>query len=451
MRGVPARPRRRSRACASCATADCANDRAIWRGLAELGAPGILVPEAHGGSGLALLDAALVAQSLGHAATPSPFLSTAVIAPVALRARPGADAEGLARGHRRGRARGRRRVHRDALGARGRGRRARARAAARQGADGARRARRRSRPGRRSATTGSRWCARDAPGVAITRLATIDATRCIGGAACFDGVAPEALLDGAGAAIARALDAGRIALAADALGACEAMIEQSVAYAQQRKQFGRAIGSFQAVKHMCAEMVAALEPARSLLWYAAHGFDALPDEAPQMAGHVLAHVSRDRREIASTATQVHGGIGWTDEQDLHFWFKRIAVARHLLGGPELLRERAAALQGLAGVSRFPGLDRASGSTSVTASARSSAAAGPRVCATPTSGSGRRPSQHPASRRRSQRASARRERRVSRHQPRSRDLRTYFRVAASASTIAPRAGSRELRALRRSRA
>jgi alkylation response protein AidB-like acyl-CoA dehydrogenase len=94
-------------------------------------------------------------------------------------------------------------------------------------------------------------------------------------------------------------------------------------------------------------MVAALEPARSLLWYAAHSFDALPDEAPQMACHVLAHVSEIGREIASTATQVHGGIGWTDEQNLHFWFKRIAVARHLLGGPELLRERAARLQGWA--------------------------------------------------------------------------------------------------------
>src|SRR5262245_61995371 len=66
--------------------ADCPNDRAIWRGLAELGAAGILVPEAHGGSGLALLDATLVAQSLGHAVTPTPFLSTAVIAPVALAA-----------------------------------------------------------------------------------------------------------------------------------------------------------------------------------------------------------------------------------------------------------------------------------------------------------------------------------------------------------------------------
>jgi alkylation response protein AidB-like acyl-CoA dehydrogenase len=322
--------------------ADCPNDRAIWRGLAELGAAGILVPESFGGSGLALLDAALVAQSLGHAVTPSPFLATAVIAPVALGSF-GADAkgwlEGIAAGELvvgaafteafsvregagvalvEGRLRGKALMALDAHGADrillpiGSDRLAIARA--------------------------------NASGVATTRLATIDATRCTA-EVVFDGAEPEAVLDGAGAAIARALDAGRIALAADALGACEAMIEQAVAYAQQRKQFGRAIGSFQAVKHMGAEMIAALEPARSLLWYAAHSFDALPDEAPQMACHVLAHVSEIGREIASTATQVHGGIGWTDEQNLHFWFKRIAVARHLLGGPELLRERAAELQG----------------------------------------------------------------------------------------------------------
>jgi len=140
---------------------------------------------------------------------------------------------------------------------------------------------------------------------------------------------------------------GRCRHAADALGACEAMIERSVAYAQERKQFGRAIGSFQAVKHMCAEMIAELEPARSLLWYAAHSFDALPGEAPLMACHALSHISEIGRTIASVSTQVHGGIGWTDEQNLHFWYKRIGVDRQLLGGPELLRSRAAGLQGLA--------------------------------------------------------------------------------------------------------
>ena len=136
-------------------------------------------------------------------------------------------------------------------------------------------------------------------------------------------------------------------LAAETLGACEAMIEQAVAYAKERKQFNRVIGSFQAVKHMCSEMIADLEPARSLLWYAAHSFNAMPDETPLMSCHALAHASEIGRDIASVATQVHGGIGWTDDQNLHFWFKRIGVARHLLGGPEFLRNRAAELQGLA--------------------------------------------------------------------------------------------------------
>jgi alkylation response protein AidB-like acyl-CoA dehydrogenase len=324
--------------------AACPNDRAIWRGLAELGTTGILIPEAQGGSDLSLLDAALVAQALGHAVTPAPFLASAVIAPVALRALRGAGAkiwlEGIAAGERvlgvaltetfsvredagialaGGRLRGKALMALDA-----------------HGADGVLIAVGRE----RLAVVQS-----GAAGVAITRLATIDATRCTA-EVVLDGVAPEVLYDDAGAAIARALDAGRIALAFDVLGACDAMIEQAVAYAQQRKQFGRAIGSFQAVKHLCAEMIAALEPARSLLWYAAHSFDALPDEAPLLACHALAHVSEIGREIASTATQVHGGIGWTDEQNLHFWFKRIAVARHLLGGPERLRARAAELQGL---------------------------------------------------------------------------------------------------------
>jgi len=325
--------------------AACPNDRDVLRGLAELGVTGILVPEARGGSGLALLDAALAAQSLGHAVTPAPFLASAVMAPVALAALGGAEAEawleGIAAGERvlgvaatesfsvregagvsldGGSLRGLALMALDAHGADG--------VLIPLGAD-------------RLALVRS-----DAPGLATTRLATVDATRCTA-ELVLDGVAPEALYEDAGNAVARMLDAGRIGLAADTLGACEAMIEQAVAYAQQRVQFGRPIGSFQAVKHLCAEMIAELEPARSLLWYAAHAFDALPDETPALACHVLAHVSEIGREIASTATQIHGGIGWTDEQNLHFWFKRIAVARHLLGGPEWLRARAASIQGWA--------------------------------------------------------------------------------------------------------
>src|SRR3546814_2438826 len=99
----------------------------------------------------------------------------------------------------------------------------------------------------------------------------------------FDGTAAEPLADDGGVATARLRAAGRVILAADSLGAGQAMIEKAVDYAGQREQFGRLIGSFQAVKHMCAEMAARHEPCRSLVWYAAHAFDAEPDEASLVA------------------------------------------------------------------------------------------------------------------------------------------------------------------------
>jgi alkylation response protein AidB-like acyl-CoA dehydrogenase len=330
-------------------------DREIWRELAELGATGILIDERRGGSGLGLLDAALVAQSLGHAVTPSPFLASAVMVPVALAAL-GESAQNA------------RSSEIDAwLGGIAGGElvfglaateafsiREQAGITLAGGALGGKALMALDTSDADYvllAVGGERLAVirGDAAGLETTRLETIDKTRCTS-ELVLDGVRPEAVFESAGDVIARMLDAGRIALAADTLGACESMIEQAVAYAQQRRQFDRVIASFQAVKHMCAEMIAELEPARSLLWYAAHSFDALPDEAPLMACHVLAHASEIAREIASTATQVHGGIGWTDEQNLHFWFKRIGVARHLLGGPEALRSRAADLQGLAEVS-----------------------------------------------------------------------------------------------------
>jgi alkylation response protein AidB-like acyl-CoA dehydrogenase len=324
---------------------DCPNDRAIWTSLAELGVTGILVPEATGGSGLALLDAAIVAQALGHAATPTAFLASGVMAPTALGHLAESESEswlaGIASGEivfavavtelfslrekagvslRAGALNGKAMMAIDACAA----------DLLLVAVDADTLAVVRS----------------DAPGLATTRLRTVDATRCTA-EVLFDGVAPEAVFEGAAGAIDRMLQAGRIALAADAFGACQSMVEQAVAYAKERRQFDRVIGSFQAVKHMCSEMIAEVEPARSLLWYAAHSFDAMPDEAPLMACHALAHISEIGREIASVSTQVHGGIGWTDEQNLHFWFKRIANARHLLGGPEYLRNRAAELQGFA--------------------------------------------------------------------------------------------------------
>jgi alkylation response protein AidB-like acyl-CoA dehydrogenase len=147
-------------------------------------------------------------------------------------------------------------------------------------------------------------------------------------------------------AINRAIDAGRIILAADSIGASQRLIDKAVEYSKERKQFGRVIGSFQAVKHMCAEMVADLEPCYSLVWHAAHCFDNSPEESRLMACHAKSHVSEISKIIAKKATEVHGGMGFTDLMGVHYWFKRIGVNRHTLGAPELLREEAAKIQNL---------------------------------------------------------------------------------------------------------
>src|SRR6185369_1753307 len=170
----------------------------------------------------------------------------------------------------------------------------------------------------------------DAKGLEKIALSTIDATRTIG-ELNFDNVAAEPLTAGnAPATLERMIAAGRIMLAADTLGAGGRMIEKAVEYAKERKQFGRVIGSFQAVKHLCAEMNAELEPARALVWYAAYAFDRAPEEASLMAAHAKAHTSEIGRFIARTSTEVHGGIGMTDLLGLHFWFKRIGANRQLL-------------------------------------------------------------------------------------------------------------------------
>ena len=327
---------------------DCPNDRGHWAELAELGIAGIRIPEAEGGSALGLLDVALASQSLGYAVTPSPFLSSAVMVPVALSEISDSDAplseawlSGIASGELTfGVAITEAFSVREDAGIRETGGSLSGKSLMALDA--------------RSAdlilvsvgTDSLAVIRTDAPGLTINALETIDTTRCTS-ELVLEAVAPEAVMENCRPAIERMLDAGRIALAADSLGAAEAMIERAVAYSLERKQFDRTIGSFQAVKHMCAEMIADLEPARSLLWYAAHSFDAVPDEAPLMACQAQAHISEIGHQIASLAIQVHGGIGWTDEQNVHFWFKRIGLARHLLGGPEFLRDRAAQLQGLA--------------------------------------------------------------------------------------------------------
>jgi alkylation response protein AidB-like acyl-CoA dehydrogenase len=328
------------------AATESAHEAKLWSELAELGAAGVLVPEDHGGSGLGLLEAALVAQSFGYAATPAPFLATGVIAPIALAGgTPAQQREWLPRIA----------AARGVLGA------AFSESVARRGDAGVRR------DGEK--LVGSALFAidaaaadaflvalgrdrialvpRDAAGLTIHALKTIDATRRVA-ELVFEGVAPAEWIggrDGAPGLVDRVLAAARVAIAADVLGACERAVEMAVAYAKQREQFGRPIATFQAVKHLCAEMIAELEPARSLVWYAAHAFDHRPEEAALMALNAKAHLAEIGTSIVRTATEVHGGIGFTSEYDLHLWFKRVGLDRQLLGGPDVTRAEAASLQG----------------------------------------------------------------------------------------------------------
>ena len=147
----------------------------------------------------------------------------------------------------------------------------------------------------------------------------------------------------------RVLDAGRVVLAADTLGAAQHMFDQALAFVKQRVQFNRVIGSFQAVKHQFADMVTMLEPCRAMVWYAGYAQDALPDEARLTALQTKAHLGDVGRDIARMATEAHGGMGFTDLLGLHYWFKRIGFNRQMLGGPERCREEAARLQGWTGM------------------------------------------------------------------------------------------------------
>jgi alkylation response protein AidB-like acyl-CoA dehydrogenase len=325
------------------------HDPVLWKALAEMGAVGVLVPEALGGGGLGLLDAALAAEQLARAAAPVPFLATSVLAPAALLA--GGTPEQreawlprIASGECCvGAAIGEVIERRDDAGVFVEGGRLRGRALFAIDAGAAEAFLVAAGPGRLA------WVPRDAPGLAVEPLPTVDRTRRLAELG-FEGVEPEAWVGGAdpraGArALLRMRDAGWVALAADALGACERAIEMAVEYARQRRQFGRTIGSFQAVKHLCAEMIADLEPARSLVWYAAYAWDALPDQASRAAAHAKAHLAEIGTRIVRTATEVHGGIGFTEEHDLHLWFKRVGLDRQLLGGPDRVRAEAARARG----------------------------------------------------------------------------------------------------------
>lgn len=185
---------------------------------------------------------------------------------------------------------------------------------------------------------------RGAPGLGITPLTSMDQTRPYA-RLDFGGVAAEALANPREAANA-AFTTGWLAIAADALGGAQACLDRTVAYAQERIQFGRAIGSFQAVKHRLADMMVAIEQARSAVYWAACAIDEGSDEAAFAVHAAKAFACDTYSHCAGEMIQLHGGIGFTWEHDAHLYFKRARSNASLLGTPDWHREQVAGLAGL---------------------------------------------------------------------------------------------------------
>jgi alkylation response protein AidB-like acyl-CoA dehydrogenase len=313
---------------------DAGWDEQLWAKLAgELGFAGLMIPEAYGGSGLGAVEMALVLEETGRTLAPVPFFESAVLAAQAV-LHAGDDAQkaallpGIASGEVKaafagtadrpsltaGRLTGEARfvtfghvadllvvaTHDDSL----------------------------------VALHTSR------PGIKVERLSNLDRTRPFATVTFDIDVAHARLLGppgSAGAAIDRTLAVGAGLLAAEQTGGAQYCLDSTVEYAKQRVQFGRPIGSFQAVKHELADMLVMIEASRSAAFYAAAAIDA--DEEVEEACAVAASWASDTyRHCSAEAIQLHGGIGFTWEHPAHLYFKRARATSTWLGTPEVHRE-----------------------------------------------------------------------------------------------------------------
>lgn len=317
------------------------HDPVLWKGLAELGVAGLAISDEYGGAGLEMLDLAVVAETLGHAAFPGPFFNHALGA-LAIQLG-GSDAQKeawlpkLAAGEATATI-----AFSDPSGGW-------------QPEDWSLEA--------GATLTGSKTMVpfarhadvivvgvagggmvlveKGAAGLKCEPVDGADRTRRLDDLA-FESTPCESLPGGVAAA-AKVRDAGLVLLAADAIGGAERCLEMSVAYAKTRQQFGVVIGQFQALKHQLANMALAVEPSRGLYWYAAHALDHMPEEAERTAAVAKAHITDAFMQVARDAVEAHGGIGFTWEGDVQIWFKRAMFDRAFLGTPARHRERAAVL------------------------------------------------------------------------------------------------------------
>ena len=182
----------------------------------------------------------------------------------------------------------------------------------------------------------------DASGLTRTSLSTMDQTR-KQAKLDFDNT-PARLIGTEGAGwdvLSRVLDLAAVGLAAEQVGGAQECLEMAVQYAKDRVQFGRPIGSFQAIKHKCADMLLEVESAKSAAYYAAWCAAELNDELPSVASLAKAYCSEAYFHAAAENIQIHGGIGFTWEHPAHLYFKRAKSSELLFGDPTYHREQLA--------------------------------------------------------------------------------------------------------------
>jgi len=288
-----------------------------WKAISELGWPGIAIAEEHGGEGLGTVELVILQEELGYFCAPSPFIANA-LAGAAIEAA-GSDGQkgkwlpGIASGEARGSAE--MTCDPDPILGAAKG------ASILVMANG----------------NGAKLV--EPEEAELERIDMIDSTR------AYFRVKAEGGEDMPGD-IARAGSVGQIAMAAELVGIAQRALDMAVEYAKERQQFGRPIGAYQAVSHRLAEMLWAVEEARSLTYSAAWAADSDPELVPIAASMAKARASDAATSVTHDAIQTLGGIGFTWEHDVHFFLKRARASAQMLGTARAHRDNVATLVGL---------------------------------------------------------------------------------------------------------
>jgi alkylation response protein AidB-like acyl-CoA dehydrogenase len=337
----------------------------LWKKIAEQGWTGLIFPDEHGGMGLGFVDLVVLMEEMGRSVVPGPFFSTVLLGGLAIR-EAGTDAQKKAWLPKisSGEARATLAWMEPSaeLGARGITLQAAAKGAGftldgtklfvhdAHTADVIVVAARTSSGQNPEDGVSLFLVPKGTPGLNVTLLPTMDQTRKLCEVELRDvALGAEALMGQAGsgwAPLARVIDRATVALCAEMCGGAQKVLEMTVEYAKIRQAFGRPIGSYQGVKHKAADMLVDVENSKSITYYAAWAMDEGVPEGQLAVSMAKAYVSDAYRRVSGAGIQLHGGIGFTWEHDLHLYFKRAKGSEFTFGDATWHRERVAQLVNL---------------------------------------------------------------------------------------------------------